>query len=309
MRIQTRKGTLYRQIMRHWQLYVIFSVPLTIILLFSYKPMYGILIAFKNFVATKGIIGSDWADPWYKYFQMFLVTKNFPRLMWNTVSISVYGLIAGFPIPIILAISLNECRNLKIKKSVQMITYAPHFISVVIIVSILSLVMAPKTGLLNNAIAALGGNRIDFFARPEYFKSIYVWSGVWQGMGFSSVIYMAALAGVDPGLHEAATVDGASRLQRIMHVDIPGIAPTIIITLILHMGSIMSVGYEKILLMQNSLNMSASDVISTYVYKIGLENAQYSLSTAVGLFNSLINIVLLLSVNRIARKVSETSLW
>lgn len=309
MRAQAKKGTLYRQIMRHWQLYIIFAVPLTIILLFSYKPMYGILIAFKNFVATKGILGSDWADPWYKYFQMFLVTKNFPRLMWNTISISLYGLIAGFPIPIILAISLNECRNLKLKKSVQMITYAPHFISVVIIVSILSLVMAPKTGILNNAIAALGGDRIDFFAKPEYFKSIYVWSGIWQGMGFSSVIYMAALAGVDPGLHEAATVDGASRLQRIFHVDLPGIAPTIIITLILNMGSIMSVGYEKILLMQNSLNMSASDVISTYVYKIGLENAQYSLSTAVGLFNSLINIVLLVSVNRIARKVSETSLW
>lgn len=309
MKAQAKKGTLYRQIMRHWQLYIIFAVPLTIILLFSYKPMYGILIAFKNFVATKGILGSDWADPWYKYFQMFLVTKNFPRLMWNTISISLYGLIAGFPIPIILAISLNECRNLKLKKSVQMITYAPHFISVVIIVSILSLVMAPKTGILNNAIAALGGDRIDFFAKPEYFKSIYVWSGIWQGMGFSSVIYMAALAGVDPGLHEAATVDGASRLQRIFHVDLPGIAPTIIITLILNMGSIMSVGYEKILLMQNSLNMSASDVISTYVYKIGLENAQYSLSTAVGLFNSLINIVLLVSVNRIARKVSETSLW
>lgn len=309
MRAQAKKGTLYRQIMRHWQLYIIFAVPLTIILLFSYKPMYGILIAFKNFVATKGILGSDWADPWYKYFQMFLVTKNFPRLMWNTISISLYGLIAGFPIPIILAISLNECRNLKLKKSVQMITYAPHFISVVIIVSILSLVMAPKTGILNNAIAALGGDRIDFFAKPEYFKSIYVWSGIWQGMGFSSVIYMAALSGVDPGLHEAATVDGASRLQRIFHVDLPSIAPTIIITLILNMGSIMSVGYEKILLMQNSLNMSASDVISTYVYKIGLENAQYSLSTAVGLFNSLINIVLLVSVNRIARKVSETSLW
>lgn len=306
---KTAKGNLYKQIMRHWQLYIIFAIPLSLVLLFSYKPMYGVLIAFKDFVATKGILGSEWADPWYKYFQMFLVTKNFPRLMWNTISISVYGLIAGFPIPIILAISLNECRSLRFKKSVQMITYAPHFISVVIIVSILSLVMAPKTGILNNAIAAFGGDRIDFFAKPEYFKSLYIWSGVWQGMGFSSVIYMAALSGVDPGLHEAATVDGASKLQRIIHVDIPGIAPTIIITLILNMGSIMSIGYEKILLMQNSLNISASDVISTYVYKIGLENAQYSLSTAVGLFNSLINIVLLLSVNKIARKVSDTSLW
>lgn len=240
---------------------------------------------------------------------MFVKTQNFPRLMWNTVTLSLYGLIAGFPIPIILAISLNECRNVKMKKTVQMITYAPHFISVVIIVSILSLMLAPKTGIVNNLIEALGGERIDFFSKPEYFKSLYVWSGVWQGMGFSSVIYMAALSGVSPALHEAAILDGASKLQRIFHVDLPSISPTIIITLILNVGNIMSVGYEKVLLMQTSLNMSSSDVISTYVYRIGLVNAQHSLSTAVGLFNSIINIALLVTVNFIARKVSETSLW
>ena len=179
----------------------------------------------------------------------------------------------------------------------------------VIIVSILSLMLAPKTGIVNNLIEVLGGERIDFFSKPEYFKSLYVWSGVWQGMGFSSVIYMAALSGVSPALHEAAILDGASKLQRIFHVDLPSISPTIIITLILNVGNIMSVGYEKVLLMQTSLNMSSSDVISTYVYRIGLVNAQYSLSTAVGLFNSIINIALLVTVNFIARKVSETSLW
>ena len=302
-------GHLWKQIKKHWQLYLIFALPFALVLLFSYKPMYGILIAFKDFVATKGILGSQWADPWYKYFEMFVKTQNFPRLMWNTVTLSLYGLIAGFPIPIILAISLNECRNVKMKKTVQMITYAPHFISVVIIVSILSLMLAPKTGIVNNLIEVLGGERIDFFSKPEYFKSLYVWSGVWQGMGFSSVIYMAALSGVSPALPEAAILDGASKLQRIFHVDLPSISPTIIITLILNVGNIMSVGYEKVLLMQTSLNMSSSDVISTYVYRIGLVNAQYSLSTAVGLFNSIINIALLVTVNFIARKVSETSLW
>ena len=190
-----------------------------------------------------------------------------------------------------------------------MVTYAPYFISTVVLVSIMSLMLAPKTGLVNHIIVALGGTEINFMGEPTLFRHLYVWSGVWQSMGFSSVIYIAALAGIDPTLHEAAVIDGASKLKRIWHIDLPGIAPTIIINLILNTGSIMSIGYEKVLLMQNSLNMSKSDIIATYVYRIGLEDRQYSLSTAVNLFNSVINCILLVVVNQIARKFSETSLW
>lgn len=298
-----------KEIKKHWQLYLIFAVPLAFIICFSYVPMYGILIAFKDFIATKGILGSPWANPFFKYFKSFISTHNFSRLIGNTIGISIYGLIAGFPMPIILALLLNECKALKFKKTVQMITYAPHFISTVVMVSILTLILAPKTGIVNNVIASLGGERIDFFARPELFKSLYVWSGVWQGMGFSSIIYIAALAGVDPSLHEAAVIDGATKLQRIWNIDLPCIAPTIMINLILNVGSIMNVGYEKVLLMQNPLNRSSSDIISTYVYRMGLESGQYSLSTAVNLFNSVINLVLLVIVNKIAQKIGETSLW
>ena len=198
---------------------------------------------------------------------------------------------------------INECTNTKFKKAVQLITYAPHFISTVVMVSVVLMLMAPRAGMINNIIALFGG------AKPEYFKSIYVWSGIWQSMGYNSIIYIAALSGIDPSLYEAATVDGASKLQRIMNIDLPGILPTIIIQLIMQCGRLMNVGHEKVLLMQNNLNMSSSDIISTYVYRIGLENARYSFSAAVGMFNSVINTFLLILVNSISRKVSETSLW
>ena len=269
--------------------------------------MYGIIIAFKDFTATQGIFGSPWAG--MKYFNQFFNSYQFVRLLSNTLILSVYGLIAGFPIPILLALSLNECKNVRFKKAVQMVTYAPYFISTVVLVSIMSLMLAPRTGLVNHLITALGGTEINFMGEPTLFRHLYVWSGVWQSMGFSSVIYIAALAGIDPTLHEAAVIDGASKIKRIWHIDLPGIAPTIIINLILNTGSIMSIGYEKVLLMQNSLNMSKSDIIATYVYRIGLEDRQYSLSTAVNLFNSVINCILLVVVNQIARKFSETSLW
>lgn len=299
--------SLQKRIQKHWQLYLIFLVPLSLVLCFSYVPMYGIIIAFKNFVATKGILGSEWVG--LKYFEEFFNSYNFERLLTNTVGISFYSLIAGFPIPILLAISLNECKKIRFKKTVQMVTYMPYFISTVVVVSMLSLALAPKSGIVNSVIRAFGFEEQNFMAIPSMFKSLYVWSGIWQGMGFSSIIYIAALAGIDPTLHEAAVIDGATRIQRIWHIDLPGIMPTIIILLILSAGSIMNVGYEKILLMQNPSNMSASDVISTYVYRMGLVNAQYSLSTAVGLFNSVINFIILVSVNAIARKVGETSLW
>lgn len=296
-----------KRIMRHWQLYVILLIPVVLVAIFSYGPMYGLQIAFKDYIPTYGISGSKWVG--FKHFINFINSHQFSRLIGNTITISLYSLIAGFPIPIILALALNECTSTKFKKTVQMITYAPHFISTVVMVGIILLILSPSSGIINQFIQLFGGKSIDFMAKPEWFKSIYVWSGVWQGMGYSSIIYIAALAGIDPTLHEAAIVDGASRWQRIWHVNIPGILPTVTILLIMNFGSIMSVGYEKILLMQNSLNMAKSDVISTFVYRMGLESAQYSFSAAVGLFNAVINFILLAIVNTVAKKLGETSLW
>ncbi len=296
-----------RSIKIHWQLYLLFFIPLSLILIFSYGPMYGVIIAFKDYVASKGIWGSPWAG--LKHFENFIGSYQFYRLISNTLGISLYTLAAGFPIPILFAIMLNESTLTRFKKSLQMVSYAPYFISTVVMVSIVMMFLSPRTGIINNIIDLLGGTRIDFMGKAEYFKSLYVWSGIWQTMGYNSVIYIAALAGIDPSLHEAARTDGASKLQKIWHIDLPGIFPTIMILLILNCGQLMNIGYEKIFLMQNSLNLGASDVISTFVYRIGLVNSQYSFSTAVGLFNSVINALLLVIVNKIAKKYSETSLW
>ena len=307
MNFYQRYSKARKRIMRHWQLYIILLIPIVLVAIFSYGPMYGLQIAFKDYIPSYGIQGSEWVG--FKHFINFINSHQFSRLIGNTITISLYSLIAGFPIPIILALALNECTSTKFKKAVQMITYAPHFISTVVMVGIILLILSPNSGIINQFIQLFGGKPIDFMAKPEWFKSIYVWSGVWQGMGYSSIIYIAALAGIDPTLHEAAIVDGASRWQRIWHVNIPGILPTVTILLIMNFGSIMSVGYEKILLMQNSLNMAKSDVISTFVYRMGLESAQYSFSAAVGLFNSVINFILLAIVNMVAKKLGETSLW
>lgn len=296
-----------QQIRRCWQLYLIMALPMLVIIIFSYGPMFGVQIAFKEFRARDGIWGSPWIG--FLHFKTFFQSYQFKRVITNTLGISIYGLLAGFPIPIILAILINESSHNKFKKTVQLITFAPHFISTVVMTSIILMFLSVYGGPINNLVAAMGGERIDFMARPGIFKSIYVWSGIWQSMGYSSVIYIAALSAIDPALYEAATIDGASKFQKILYIDLPGIAPTIIILLILNSGHIMNVGYEKILLMQNPLNMPSSDVISTYVYRMGLENAQYSFSAAVGLFNSVVNAVLLVIVNQIARKLGETSLW
>lgn len=296
-----------KNLKKNWQLYAILLIPILLVAIFSYGPMYGIQIAFKDYIANKGIWGSEFVG--LKHFKDFISSHQFSRLLWNTLSISLYSLVAGFPIPIILAIAINECKNVKFKKAVQMITYAPYFISVVIMVGILLMFLASPVGLINQIIGIFGIEPINFMGDPDYFKSIYVWSGIWQGMGFSSIIYIASLSSVDATLYEAVTVDGASRWQKIIHIDIPSLMPTIIILLIMNFGSIMSVGYEKILLMQNPLNMPSSDVISTFVYRMGLQNAEYSFSAAVGLFNSVINLILLMAVNKIAKKVGETSLW
>lgn len=269
--------------------------------------MYGVQIAFKDFIATKGITGSPWVG--FKHFERFFESYYFWRLLKNTLGIGVYQLVIGFPVPIALALLINELRSKRISRFVQTVTYAPHFLSTVVMVGMIFIFLSPQTGIVNGLVTWFRGAPIDFLTEPAWFKSIYVGSGVWQQMGWSSIIYLAALTGIDPQLHEAARVDGASRWQRIWHVNLPGIIPTIIILLILNMGSLLSVGFEKVYLMQNSLNMSSSDIISTHVYHKGIIDGQYSYSAAVGLFNSIVNFTLLVIVNRMARKVNGTSLW
>ena len=298
---------LKRSFKRHWILYLMLSVPVVYILTFAYAPMVGLLMAFEDYRPTRGILGSEWVG--LEHFERFFSGAYVGRLLKNTFEISLYSLAAGFPIPIILALALNEVRSSKLKKTVQMVSYAPYFISTVVMVGILSQFFSTQFGPVNIVRRMLGLDAINFMGEQSMFRSLYVWSGVWQGSGYGAVIYIAAIAGIDPQLHEAALIDGANRFQRLWHVDVPGILPTVVIMLIMNCGSIMSVGYEKIYLMQNSLNSSVSEVISTYVYKIGLKDAQYSFSAAVGMFNSVINFILLVLVNGISRRVSETSLW
>ncbi len=302
-----KDSPLVKSLKRHWELYLLVLPPVLYLLIFKYIPMAGVQIAFKNYNVMQGIWGSEWIG--FKHFVTFFESPNFWLLIKNTIGISFYSLIAGFPVPIVLALALNELRNGYFKKTVQMVTYAPHFISTVVMVSIIILMLSPHVGVVDRLFGLFGLPMTNFMGIPEYFKSIYVWSGVWQGMGYSSIIYIAALASVDPSLYEAARMDGASRLRKIWHIDIPALVPITIIMLILSLGSIMGVGFEKIYLMQNPLNTSASEVISTYVYKVGLIGANFSFSSAVGLFNSIINLILLVVVNAISRRVSENSLW
>ncbi len=290
-----------------WQLYALIAPGLIYLMMLCYRPMYGVLIAFKDFKPAQGILGSEWVG--FEHFERFLNLPAFWDILGNTLTISIYSLIAGFPIPIILALSMNCIENKRYKKVVQTVTYAPHFISMVVIVGMVEILFHPTTGVVNHFIELLGGESIFFMGKPEYFSHMYVWSGVWQGMGWGSIIYLAALAGVDPNLHEAAQVDGATRFQRVLHIDFPIIIPTIVIMLILSSGRLMNVGFDKAYLMQNPLNIESAEIIATYVYKRGIESAQFSFSTAVGLFNSVVNIILLLSVNKISSKLSENSLW
>lgn len=269
--------------------------------------MLNAVIAFKDYSVVKGI----WASPWagFKHFHLFFSNPQFWVLIKNTLFLSLYQIAVGFPVPILLALALNEIRNGIFKRAVQLVTYAPYFISTVVMVSMIMLLLSPRLGVINIILQSFGLESINFLGVPSMFRSVNVWSDVWQGAGYSAVIYLAALAGVDPSLYEAAKVDGASRFQKIIHIDIPGIMPAAVIILILSVGSIMSVGFEKIYLLQNPLNLETSEIIATYVYKIGLLNANFSFATAVGLFNSVVNLVLLLLVNALARKISSTSLW
>lgn len=306
--MQYRSGSLVKKkLKRSWQLYLIILIPLIWVIIFSYVPMYGVLLAFKKYQITEGILGSPWVG--LKNFRQFFLSPSCFKVIYNTLAISIYTILASFPLPIILAIALNEVRARFFKKTVQMVTYIPYFISTVVMVGLVMQILDPRIGIVNKFITTLGGNAIDFFSKPKMFTSIYVWSGVWQTTGFSAIIYLAALSGVSKELEEAAIVDGASKLSRIWNVDIPCIMPTIVILLILNIGQIMGIGFEKIYLMQNSINLPVSEVISTYVYKVGLVNSDYSFSTAIGLFNSIINAIMLVLANTVAKKFTDSSLW
>lgn len=303
---QTHKQSLPARMWKYRQLYLLVLPALIYVLIFSYGPMYGIQIAFKNFRGSLGITASPWVG--FKHFIDFFNSYNFWNLLKNTLILSVYNLLMSFPIPIIVALILNETRT-GLKKTAQTILYAPHFISTVVLCGMIVSLFSKNSGVVNTILEALGMERYYFMGEPDAFRHLYVWSGVWQGMGWNAIIYIAALSSVDPSLHEAASIDGATRMQRIIHINIPAIMPTIIITLIMAVGRIASVGYEKAFLLQTDLNIEVSEIISTYVYKRGIVSANYSFSTAVGLFNNIINIIMLWIANTISRKVSDSSLF
>lgn len=304
----TNKRSLYSRIKRSWQLYLILLFPLLWLLIFKYGPMIGLQIAFRDYSPVGGIFHSRFVG--LKHFRRFFQAPNFWQIIWNTLSLSAYLLIANFPIPILLALAINTCTRNKLVKVVQTVTYLPHFISVVVLVGMLMQFLNPITGINGNICKLLGIKAVDYMAKPEMFRHLYVWSAIWQNAGWGTIIYLSTLAGVDPTLHEAAQVDGASRFKRVLNIDLPSIMPTAIIMLIMNAGKVMSIGFEKAFLMQNSLNANTSEIIATYVYKRGLSaGGDYSYSTAIGLFNSIINIILIVIVNRIAKRHSETSLW
>ena len=305
IRLKSSRGTLKR-IAQSWQLYVLILPAIVYIFLFNYEPMYGVQIAFRDFRINRGITGSPWAG--LKHFARFVQYPDFWNIMRNTAVISLYSF-ATFPISILFALFLNELTSERYKKTVQMITYMPHFISMVVICEMIDIFFGRSDGFVNNILELLGHERVAFLEFGRYFASVYVWSDVWQEMGWGAIIYIAALANVSPELIEAARIDGANRVQIIWHVNIPTILPTVIIMLILRCGGILAVGFEKTYLLQNPLNLDASQVIATYTYKIGLLNAEYSYSAAVGLFNTIINVGFLLAVNAIAKRVSEVSIW
>lgn len=305
----SRKKRSWARARRNYQLYLLLLLPLIWLVVFRYIPMYGVVIAFKDFNARLGILGSPWAG--LKYFARYLDSFYFERTVFNTLGISFYQLFASFPIPIILALAMNSSMRRKFTKTVQFIVYMPYFISTVVMVGIVIEFLHPRVGIINTLLQTLGAQARDYMAIPEYFKSIYVWSGVWQNAGWGTIIYLAALSSVDPELHEAATIDGASRFQRIVHIDFPGILPTATILLILNMGRLMQVGFEKVFLMQNALNLQSSEVVATYIYKVGLASdvPNFSYGAAVGLFLSVINLILIVSVNAVAKRIGQTSLW
>ncbi|MEK3770809.1 ABC transporter permease subunit [Paenibacillus sp. FSL R5-0887] len=300
--VTKHKSSLLDYLKKYYFLYILLAPAVILTLIFKYGPMYGAIIAFKDFSPIKGIMGSEWVGLYN--FEKFLSSPNFEVIFMNTLKLSFFGLILSFPIPILLALMLNQIRRAGVKKNIQLFLYAPNFISVVVVVGMLFIFLSP-TGPINQFFTWPKGEPIMFMSRPEYFRSIYILSDIWTGAGWASIIYVAALANVDPELHNAANLDGANLLQRIRHIDLPTIRPIMAIVFILAAGGIMSIGFEKAYLMQTAMNLPTSEIIPTYVYKIGLQSGDYAYSAAVGLFNSIINIVLLVTVNFTVKKLNE----
>jgi len=292
-----------RSIKANWQICLFLMPALLYMLIFQYIPMFGIVISFQNFKPFQGIAGSEWVG--LNHFVRFFGMNKFTEVVGNTLRLSIYSLAAGFPLPIVLALMLNACRLNGFKRVVQTVTYAPHFVSTVVVVAMINVFLSPSYGFVSHF---LEGKDAMLLTSPEAFPHLYVWSGVWQNLGWNSIIYLGTLTGVDPSLHESALIDGANRLQRVWHIDVPSILPTIVLLLILDCGKVMNVGFEKVFLMQNSMNIQTSETLSTYIYKVGINDCQYSFSTVVGLFNSVVNFAMLMIVNAIARAVGETSL-
>jgi len=297
--VKPRRRTLGQRIAENWQLYALLLIPVALTVIYKYIPMYGIQIAFRDFDPNKGFLGSTWVG--LKWFQRFFSAPTCGRMIKNTVLLSFYSLLWSFPVPIILSLIINQLRFARYKRVVQTVLYAPHFISTMIICGMIRIFLSPTGGLLN----LIMGTSVDFLTESSAFRTIYIASGIWQDAGWGCIIYLATLANVDPGLYEAAKMDGASVFQRILNIDIPALLPMAILNLIMAAGGLMNVGFEKVWLLQTDLNKATSDVIAVYVYQQGIENAKYSYSTAVGLFNTAVNILLLVIVNKIASKASD----
>ncbi|WP_157631065.1 ABC transporter permease [Kribbella catacumbae] len=297
------------RIRRAWRLYVLLAPALVWVIIFCYWPMYGVQIAFRDFSPATGLTGGPWVG--LKHFVRFVTSYQFELVLKNTVILHMYELLVAFPVPIILALVLNAVRQKRFSRAVQLVTYAPNFISVVVVVGIMVMLLDPQAGVVNNLMGIAGIPTVNFMGEPGWFRHLFVFSGVWQTAGFSAIIYLAALSSVPPELHEAARVDGATRLRRMWHIDLPAIMPIAVILLVLNIGNILSVGFEKVLLMQNPLNLDVSQVIGTYVYQVGLEASipQYSYATAIGFFNSVVGVVLLLIVNQMARRIAKAGLF
>ncbi|HOJ10435.1 MAG TPA: ABC transporter permease subunit [Clostridiales bacterium] len=300
--------SLTRELKQNYQLYILVLPAVLYFLIFCYIPMYGAQIAFKEFVPHQGILASKWVG--FSQFERFFNSYQFKTLFSNTLLLSLYNLVAGFPVPIILALMLNQLSSSKLKKVVQTATYAPHFISVAALCGMMVVMLSPTGGIFYKILEAIFGENLPIpLGNPRWFRTIYVVSGIWQHAGWEAIIYIAALTSVNPDLYEAADIDGAGKLKKIIYIDFPSIIPTAITLLILNAGKIMSIGFEKVFLMQNSMNLATSEIISTYVYKIGIIGSEFSYSSAIGLFNSIINLILVITINYISKKYKETSLW
>lgn len=297
--VQTKPRSVWERIGDHWQLYLMLSIPLILTIIYKYVLMYGIQIAFRDYKSVRGMWGSEWVG--FKWFQRFFSSPNCVRMIKNTILLSLYSLLWSFPIPIILSLAINQIRFKKFKQAVQTILYAPHFISIMVVCGMLRIFLSPSGGLIN----LIAGTGIDFLSEASAFRTIYIASGIWQDAGWGIIVYMASLANIDMSQYEAAKIDGASMFQRIRYIDLPELVPQIVLMLIMSAGNLMNVGFEKVFLLQTDLNKATSDVIAVYVYQQGIEHAKYSYSTAVGLFNTVVNVILLIIVNKITSKISE----